>query len=106
MLVVQAAGKRLGDFRLDQHQPLEKAYGGREEIEKPLTTLYVTLEPCHMCLGAAMLARVDRLVFAATSRKYGAVLSNSDRQKYVPEHVLKVYSKHIFFLRVNPFLPS
>jgi len=38
-------------------------------------TLYVTLEPCVMCAGALVLARVPRLVFAATDPKGGAVSS-------------------------------
>src|SRR4051794_4220218 len=38
------------------------------------TTLYVTLEPCAMCVGAMSLARVARLVFAAEDPKGGAVL--------------------------------
>ena len=36
------------------------------------TTLYVTLEPCAMCAGAAVLARVSRLVFGAADPKAGA----------------------------------
>ena len=36
-------------------------------------TLVVTLEPCTMCAGAAVLARVDRLVYGATDPKAGAV---------------------------------
>jgi tRNA(adenine34) deaminase len=35
-------------------------------------TLYVTLEPCAMCAGAMIHARLDRLVFAATDPKAGA----------------------------------
>lgn len=38
-------------------------------------TLYVTLEPCAMCAGAMVLARIDRLVFGATDPKAGAVVS-------------------------------
>jgi tRNA(Arg) A34 adenosine deaminase TadA len=38
------------------------------------TTLYVTLEPCAMCVGAISLARIARLVFAADDAKGGAVL--------------------------------
>jgi tRNA(adenine34) deaminase len=38
-------------------------------------TLYVTLEPCTMCAGAIIHARVDRVVFAATDPKAGAVHS-------------------------------
>lgn len=35
-------------------------------------TLYVTLEPCIMCLGASMLQRLDTIVYAAPSPRYGA----------------------------------
>lgn len=38
-------------------------------------TLYVTLEPCTMCAGAIVLARLERLVFGATDPKAGAVKS-------------------------------
>lgn len=37
--------------------------------------LYVTLEPCAMCAGAAVLARIDLVVFAAPDPKAGAVRS-------------------------------
>ena len=36
-------------------------------------TLYVTLEPCQMCLGAMVHARIDRLVYGAADPKVGAV---------------------------------
>ena len=38
-------------------------------------TMYVTLEPCAMCAGAISLARVSRLVFAASDIKGGAVIN-------------------------------
>ena len=38
----------------------------------PETTLYVTLEPCPMCMGAMILARIERLVFGARETKTGA----------------------------------
>lgn len=41
------------------------------------TTLYVTLEPCHMCAGALVNARVDRLVYGTADAKAGAVESLS-----------------------------
>lgn len=37
------------------------------------TTLYVTLEPCMMCVGSIIHARINRLVFGAFDRKTGAV---------------------------------
>lgn len=42
------------------------------EYRLPGATLYATLEPCPMCIGAALLARVDRLVYAAADPKHGA----------------------------------
>lgn len=39
------------------------------------TTLYVTLEPCAMCAGAIVAARIARLVFAARDIRFGAVRS-------------------------------
>src|SRR5438093_4767735 len=41
-------------------------------------TLYVTLEPCAMCAGAIVLARIDRLVFGASDPKAGFVGSLGD----------------------------
>lgn len=43
----------------------------------PNTTLYVTLEPCAMCVGAIVHARISRLVFGADEPKAGAVVSHS-----------------------------
>ncbi len=42
------------------------------------STLYVTLEPCTMCIGAAILARIDRLVFGCFDPKGGAAGSLFD----------------------------
>lgn len=39
------------------------------------STLYVTLEPCPMCAGALVQARVDRLVFGARDLRFGGVRS-------------------------------
>jgi tRNA(adenine34) deaminase len=41
----------------------------------PETTLYVTLEPCTMCCGAILLARVGKIVFGAADPRAGAVVS-------------------------------
>jgi tRNA(adenine34) deaminase len=54
ILVLRQAASLLGGWRL------------------PLTTLYVTLEPCAMCAGAIVLARVPRVVYAADDPKAGA----------------------------------
>ena len=55
MIALRAGAKALGNYRL------------------PGTTLYVTLEPCVMCAGAIVHARVQRLVFGAADPKAGAV---------------------------------
>ena len=44
----------------------------------PGTTLYVTVEPCLMCVGALVNARVERLVYGAAEPKFGAVRSLLD----------------------------
>jgi tRNA(adenine34) deaminase len=41
----------------------------------PGATIYVTLEPCVMCAGALVIARIERLVFAARDLRFGAVRS-------------------------------
>ena len=54
VLVLREAGDRTGDWRLEG------------------TTLYVTLEPCPMCAGAIVLARVKSVVFGASEPRAGA----------------------------------
>ncbi|WP_114653413.1 tRNA adenosine(34) deaminase TadA [Polynucleobacter necessarius] len=51
---------------------LRAAAHGESNYRLPGTTLYVTLEPCTMCAGAMLHARVDRVVFGATDSKTGA----------------------------------
>lgn len=54
MLALREAARKLGRWRLTG------------------TTLYVTLEPCAMCAGAMVLARLDRLVYGCDDPKAGA----------------------------------
>ena len=54
LLAIRAASASIGDWRLVD------------------TTLYVTLEPCPMCAGAIVLARIPRVVYAASDAKSGA----------------------------------
>lgn len=60
LLAIRRAARRLGAWRLSG------------------TTLYVTLEPCPMCMGAILLARVERLVFGCFDPKAGAAGSLYD----------------------------
>lgn len=54
---------------------LRKAGYTLSNYRLPDTTLYVTLEPCVMCIGALVHARVSRVVYAATEPRTGAVES-------------------------------
>jgi tRNA(adenine34) deaminase len=60
ILALRSAAVRMGTWRLDG------------------CTLYVTLEPCAMCAGALVLARVDRLVYGAADPKAGFAGSVGD----------------------------
>jgi tRNA(adenine34) deaminase len=60
ILALREAATRLGSWRLSD------------------TVMYVTLEPCTMCAGAIVLARVPRVVFGATDPKAGAAGSVLD----------------------------
>ncbi|TGD73949.1 tRNA adenosine(34) deaminase TadA [Mangrovimicrobium sediminis] len=56
-------------------EALRDAAGAAGNYRLPGSTLYVTLEPCTMCAGAMIHARVAQLVFAATEPKAGVVCS-------------------------------
>ncbi len=57
IVALRNAARALGDYRL------------------PETTLYVTMEPCAMCAGALVAARVRKLVFGVRDLRFGAVRS-------------------------------
>lgn len=57
---------------------LRQAALTEENYRLPGTTLYVTLEPCTMCAGAMLHARVDRIVYGAADPKTGAAGSVLD----------------------------
>jgi tRNA(adenine34) deaminase len=60
ILTIRSAGQALGNFRLLN------------------TTLYVTIEPCMMCMGALLHARVSRIIYGAEDPKWGAAGSCYD----------------------------
>ncbi|MDP1707954.1 MAG: tRNA adenosine(34) deaminase TadA [Gammaproteobacteria bacterium] len=73
IMALRAGAARLGNYRLSD------------------TTLYVTLEPCVMCAGAMVHARIQRLVFGAHDPKAGAIVSvfnilDSTRLNHRVEH--------------------
>ncbi|MEE0945154.1 MAG: nucleoside deaminase [Clostridia bacterium] len=67
---INKACKKLGGWRL------------------PDCEIYVTLEPCPMCMGAIISARIDRLYFGAYDEKSGAASSVCDLSKVLPHKVL------------------
>jgi tRNA(adenine34) deaminase len=56
-------------------EALRQATGRAGNYRIPGSTLYVSLEPCVMCAGAIVIARVERLVFASRDIRFGAVRS-------------------------------
>ena len=56
---------------------LRTAAASDNNYRLPGATLYVTIEPCTMCVGAMIHARIDRLVFGAREPKAGAVISQN-----------------------------
>lgn len=55
ILVLREAARKIGNYRLTE------------------TCLYTTIEPCAMCAGALVNARIKRLVYGATDERFGAV---------------------------------
>jgi tRNA(adenine34) deaminase len=56
-------------------EALRQASSHLQNYRLPGCTLYVSMEPCVMCAGAIVLARIERLVFAARDLRFGAVRS-------------------------------
>ena len=87
----------IGAVIVYENQIIGRAYNQREQLQDPTAhaeiialtqaaafieswrlggcTMYVTLEPCTMCAGALVLARIDRLVYGCDDPKTGAVKS-------------------------------
>ena len=73
IVALRDAGRALGNYRL------------------PGTTLFVTLEPCAMCVGAMIHARIARIVFAASDPKTGALGGAFDLPgEHAHNHVIRV----------------
>ncbi len=82
---------------------LRAAADTAQNYRLPGSTLYVTLEPCPMCAGAIIHARVERVVFAATDSRSGAAgslfqllqNSNLNHQCIVDSGLLKAESSDL-----------
>ena len=73
------------------------------------TILYVTIEPCIMCMGAIIHARIKRIVFGAKDLKWGAAsslyaLADDKRLNHHPEVVSGIYEQETKQLIKNFFL--
>jgi len=80
-VMARGANAMVGSHDATQHAELRVIKGGAYAIgDSRLTTatLYVTLEPCAMCAGAILLARVGRVVFGAWDDKAGMAGSVHD----------------------------
>ncbi len=72
-----------GNSPINKHDPtahaeiiaIRNAATTLKNYRLPGTTLYVTLEPCIMCMGAILHARIERLVYGASDPKSGAASS-------------------------------
>lgn len=85
-VIVSASGELLGaasNSPISRHDPTAHAEIGAlraaalalENYRLPDCTLYVTIEPCTMCVGAMVHARIAHLVFGAPEPRFGAVIS-------------------------------
>jgi len=73
-LIAQAHNKPITKNDPTAHaeiQLLRKAGEQQKNYRLPESTLYVTLEPCTMCFGAMVHARIDRIVYGASDPKTG-----------------------------------
>ena len=73
-LIAQAHNKPITKNDPTAHaeiQLLQKAGEQQKNYRLPESTLYVTLEPCTMCFGAMVHARIDRIVYGASDPKTG-----------------------------------
>jgi tRNA(adenine34) deaminase len=77
-LIAQAHNKPITNNDPTAHaeiQLLRKAGEQQKNYRLPESTLYVTLEPCTMCFGAMVHARIDRIVYGASDPKTGVCRS-------------------------------
>ena len=80
-VIAKGFNKPIGNHDPSAHAEMlaiREAAKTEENYRLPGSTLYVTLEPCAMCSGAILHARVDRVVFGAPDPKTGAAGSVLD----------------------------
>jgi len=77
-VVAEACNQPIGQVDPTAHAEilaLRRGAAAAGNYRLPATTLYVTVEPCLMCVGALVNARVSTLVYGAPEPKFGAVSS-------------------------------
>jgi tRNA(adenine34) deaminase len=77
-IIGQGSNRPLASHDPTSHAEIEALRAAASQVQNyrlPGSTLYVTVEPCAMCAGAIVIARVERLVFAARDIRFGAVRS-------------------------------
>jgi tRNA(adenine34) deaminase len=75
MIAITSASSNIGNWRLNE------------------CSIYVTLEPCIMCTGALLSARMNELYYAASDTKFGACGSIYNlAEEFKTNHKIKVYS--------------
>ena len=93
-LITQAHNQPIKNNDPTAHAEIEvlrKAGAKLHNYRLPKTTLYVTLEPCTMCLGAMIHARIERVVFGASDPKSGVCGSTIDlSSKSIFNHQISV----------------
>ncbi|MDP5209189.1 tRNA adenosine(34) deaminase TadA [Microbulbifer sp. 2205BS26-8] len=78
-VIGEGSNRPIGDCDPSAHAEiiaLRHAAAGLQNYRLPNTTLYVTIEPCTMCFGALIHARVGRLVYGACEPRAGVVESH------------------------------
>tara|TARA_B110000240_G_scaffold149329_1_gene165276 strand:- start:193 stop:642 length:450 start_codon:yes stop_codon:yes gene_type:complete len=81
LIIARAHNKPISTNDPTAHAEIQLLRAAGEELKNyrlPGTTLYVTLEPCAMCLGAIMHARIERVVFGAHDPKTGVCGSSEN----------------------------
>ena len=81
LVIARAHNKPISTNDPTAHAEIQLLRAAGEELKNyrlPGTTLYVTLEPCAMCLGAIMHARIERVVFGAHDPKTGVCGSSEN----------------------------